>query len=250
MIPAPISATRLQLMVTAISTAAGAGIQITGKENYEAFRDWCRQKGYNPPDFVAKPDLVTTDPWEGLAPLWYWSTRKLNAYADRNDIETITKKINGGKNGLVDRIDYYGRISLVLLGYQPTEADIRRYQSERGLNIDGDVGPKTRAALHKDLLALSGASVQMAAFSASPVTEEKAVVPVAVETQVKRKFNIFGLFGGGGSFGGLGLAAFAGMDWQVVAVLAIVILLTLILGLLLQNSIVSAVGKIRAAVEP
>ncbi|WP_051903848.1 hypothetical protein [Neorhizobium vignae] len=141
------------------------------------------------------------------------------------------------------------RISLVLLGYKPTETDIRRYESERGLDIDGDVGPKTRAALHKDLLALSGASVQMAAFSASAVTEEKAVVPVAVETQVKRKFNIFGLFGGGGSFGGLGLAAFAGMDWQVVAVLAIVILLTLILGLLLQNSIVSALGKIRTAVE-
>ncbi|UIK04990.1 peptidoglycan-binding protein [Neorhizobium galegae] len=227
-----------------------AGIQITGKENYQAFRDWCRQKGFNPPDFVAQPDLVNTDPWEGLVPLWYWSTRNLNAYADRNDIETITKKVNGGKNGLVDRIDYYGRISLVLLGYQPTEADIRRYQSERGLDVDGDVGPKTRAALHKDLLALSGASVQMAAFSAAPVTEEKSVVPVAVETQVKRKFNIFGLFGGGGSFGGLGLAAFAGMDWQVVAVLAIVILATLILGLLLQNSIVSAVGKIRAAVEP
>jgi putative chitinase len=199
-----------------------AGIQITGKSNYAAFRDWCREKGFNPPDFVAQPDLVNTDPWEGLVPLWYWSTRNLNAYADRNDIETITKKINGGKNGLNDRIDYYGRISLVLLGYQPTEADIRRYQSERGLDIDGDVGPKTRASLHKDLVALSGASVQMAAFSASPVTEEKAVVPVAIETQVKRKFNIVGLFGGGGSFGSLGLAALAGMDWQVVAVLAIV----------------------------
>jgi hypothetical protein len=68
--------------------------------------------------------------------------RNLNAYADRNDIETITKKINGGKNGLVNRIEYYGRISLVLLGYQPIEADIRRYQSERGLDVDGDVGPK------------------------------------------------------------------------------------------------------------
>ncbi|WP_051903849.1 glycoside hydrolase family 19 protein [Neorhizobium vignae] len=35
-----------------------AGIQITGKANYEAFRDWCRQKGFNPPDFVAQPDLA------------------------------------------------------------------------------------------------------------------------------------------------------------------------------------------------
>ncbi|MCQ1769094.1 peptidoglycan-binding protein [Neorhizobium galegae] len=133
------------------------------------------------------------------------------------------------------------------LGYQPTEADIRRYQSGRGLNVDGDVGPKTRAALHKDLLACRDLSVPMAAFSSSPVTEEKAVVPVAVETQVKRKFS---LFGGGGSFGSFGLAPLAGMDWQVVAVLATVILLTLILGLLLQNSVVSAIHKIRAEVEP
>jgi putative chitinase len=227
-----------------------AGVQITGKANYAAFRDWCRAKGFNPPDFVAQPDLVNTDPWEGLAPLWYWSTRNLNAYADRNDIETITKKINGGKNGLADRIDYYGRIALVMLGYQPTEADIRRYQSERGLGVDGDVGPRTRAALHEDLLAMSGASVKMAAFSSSPVIEEKAVVPVAVETQVKRRFNIFGLFGGGGSFGGLGIAALAGLDWRVVAVVAGVVLVAAILFLLLQNAVVSAIGKIRAAVEP
>lgn len=59
-------------------------IQITGKANYGAFRDWCRTNGYSPPDFVAKPDLVNSDPWEGLAPLWYWSTRNLNSSALNN----------------------------------------------------------------------------------------------------------------------------------------------------------------------
>ena len=56
-----------------------AGIQITGKANYAAFRDWCRKNKWSAPDFVAKPDLVNTDPWEGLVPLWYWSTRNLMA---------------------------------------------------------------------------------------------------------------------------------------------------------------------------
>lgn len=42
-------------------------------------------------------------------PIWYWTTRGLNKWADQNDIETITRRINGGKNELADRIDYVGR---------------------------------------------------------------------------------------------------------------------------------------------
>jgi putative chitinase len=37
--------------------AGRTGIQVTGKANYAAYRDWCVEKGLNPPDFVAKPDL-------------------------------------------------------------------------------------------------------------------------------------------------------------------------------------------------
>ena len=110
-----------------------------------------------------------------------------NGYADQNDIETITVKINGGKNVLAERIEYYGRISLVMLGYGVTEAEIKRFQVDHGLGDDGDVGPKTRGALHRDLLALSGASMAMAAFASAPVTEEKPVVPQKVEEKVKEK---------------------------------------------------------------
>src|SRR5690606_23137462 len=71
--------------------------QITGKYNYTKFRDWCRAKGLNPPDFVAYPEKLNTDPWEGLGFIWYWETgnptgKSLNRFADTNDIETITKR--------------------------------------------------------------------------------------------------------------------------------------------------------------
>ncbi|QIG72942.1 lysozyme-like protein [Rhizobium phage RHph_N3_2] len=223
-------------------------IQITGKSNYIAFHEWCDEKNLNPPDFIAKPDLVNTDPWEGLAPLWYWDTHHLNRWADQGDIETITKKINGGMNGLADRIDHYARLALVVLGYAPDA--VRQFQTKAGLDADGDVGPKTRAALHTALLALSGSSTKQAAFMAAPVVEEKPVVPVAVEHQVKKKFNLLGwagsAFGGGG---GLGIAALTGFDWRALVVIIGALLIVAIGGLALRHYIIAAIKDIREAVE-
>jgi putative chitinase len=228
--------------------AGRTAVQITGKANYQEFYEWCDGNNLNPPDFVAKPDLVNTDPWEGLAPLWYWDTRHLNRWADQGDIETITKKINGGINGLADRIAHYARLALVVLGYAPDA--IEQFQTKSGLAADGDVGPKTRAALHKALLALSGASTKQAAFMAAPVVEEKPVVPAAVERQVKKKFSLLGwagsAFGGGG---GLGIAALTGFDWRALAIIIGAILVVAIGGLVLRHYIIAAIKDIRAAVE-
>lgn len=131
------------------------GVQITGKSNYRQFRDWCRETfpKLDVPDFVKYPDLVNTDPWEGIAPLWYWSTRKLNKYADQGNNEMISRVINGGYNGLQDRLTRYTRVGLVLLGRAPTA--IKSFQQSVGMKeVDGIDGPKTRAALHKALKAL------------------------------------------------------------------------------------------------
>jgi putative chitinase len=127
-----------------------AGIQITGKSNYQQFTAWCKKRFTNAPDFVKNPDLVNTDPWEGLAALWYWETRELNAQADANDLRQVTRKINGGYNGLDDRYKLYDRSALHLLGYGPNE--ITRFQMDNGLTVDGVSGAKTRAALHRNLL--------------------------------------------------------------------------------------------------
>jgi putative chitinase len=127
-------------------------IQVTGRANYLQFTAWARRFDPKAPDFTATPDALNTDPWEGLSPIWYWETRGLNSYADRNDPEMLTRRINGGLNGYADRLERYTRAALVLLGYGPT--DVRRYQSAAGLAVDGVAGPRTRAALHRDLVAI------------------------------------------------------------------------------------------------
>jgi len=55
-------------------------------------------------DFWANPDLVSTPKYAALTAGFFWSTHKLNAYADSMDYTTMTKRINGGTIGLEDRI--------------------------------------------------------------------------------------------------------------------------------------------------
>nr|WP_272950638.1 hypothetical protein [Sinorhizobium meliloti] len=42
-------------------------MQLTGKDNYRQFRNWCRAPGLDCPDFVNDPDAVNADPRGGLA---------------------------------------------------------------------------------------------------------------------------------------------------------------------------------------
>jgi putative chitinase len=79
-------------------------IQLTGKSNYTQYAD-ARQV-----DVVQTPDLVATEPMLATDVAgWYWDSRALNRYADNDDIRAITKRINGGYNGLKDRQFYLNR---------------------------------------------------------------------------------------------------------------------------------------------
>jgi putative chitinase len=128
--------------------------QITGRHNTGVFRDWCRA-WVDPkcPDFCANPDLMNTDPWEGLGPIWYWDTRALNRFADLGDNDAITRSINGGYNGQMDRLKRYTDIGLRALGYQTTAGGVRKFQIDRKLVADGVAGAKTRAEIHACLKA-------------------------------------------------------------------------------------------------
>jgi putative chitinase len=127
-------------------------IQITGRANYRSFTRWSRVLDPKCPDFTVNPELVNTDPWEGLSPIWFWRTNGLNAMADRGDVRAVTRRINGGYNHLAERIRYTDRLSLVTLGYSP--ANVRGFQRDADLKSDGILGPNTRAALHKALVNL------------------------------------------------------------------------------------------------
>ena len=77
-------------------------IQITGKENYSNFS---KDTGI---DIVTNPDEAFKDLTISLrTAIWFWNKNKLNDYCDRDDIIGMTKRINGGTNGLEDRKKYY-----------------------------------------------------------------------------------------------------------------------------------------------
>ena len=72
-------------------------IQITGRDNYRKFG---RVIGI---DIEARPELAAV-PAIGLQLAFaYWFAKNLNDLADQDDIRGITRKINGGFNGLADR---------------------------------------------------------------------------------------------------------------------------------------------------
>jgi predicted chitinase len=72
-------------------------IQLTGKSNYRKFSQWIGDDVVSQPDFVASKYAV-------YSAVYYWVSNNLNAIADINDIKQVTKIVNGGYNGLDDRI--------------------------------------------------------------------------------------------------------------------------------------------------
>lgn len=91
----------------------GSGpIQLTGRANFRAFTQWANSKGHTSIDFEANPHLVRQDPkWGFLAASWYWVVARpqINVLADRQDLEGVTRAINGGLNGINDRRSRYNR---------------------------------------------------------------------------------------------------------------------------------------------
>ena len=72
-------------------------IQLTGKENYEH----CGSSlGV---DLVGHPDRLLDPKYAALSAGWFWNKKGLNALADTQDYDTMTKRINGGLIGLDDR---------------------------------------------------------------------------------------------------------------------------------------------------
>jgi len=63
----------------------------------------------------ANPELVSTDDRLCVDVAgWYWERRRINAVADRDDLEAVTRAINGGLNGLSDRGRLLSRTKMLL----------------------------------------------------------------------------------------------------------------------------------------
>lgn len=79
-------------------------IQITGRANYCRVRDGLRTYVRDVPDCEASPELLEAPRWAALSAAWYWQTHGCNELADAGDFDAITRRINGGVNGLADRV--------------------------------------------------------------------------------------------------------------------------------------------------
>ena len=89
---------------------AGRGlIQTTGRANYGATRDGLRQFMPDVPDFEAMPQLLEQAEWAALSAAWYWHSRGLNALADVGDFRRICLRVNGGTNGMADRLALWAK---------------------------------------------------------------------------------------------------------------------------------------------
>ena len=83
-------------------------IQLTGKQNYQNFADSIETPVEDVPEYLAT--------FEGAvqSACWFWESNNLNQWADKGDIVTLTKRINGGTIGLEDRIKHYNHALHVL----------------------------------------------------------------------------------------------------------------------------------------
>ena len=86
-------------------------IQLTGRTNYKLFDEYTHQEYdlLHHPERVEQPDLAS------LVAGWFWHRNKLNELAARDQLMKITKKINGGYNGLEARGEHLTRAKAALI---------------------------------------------------------------------------------------------------------------------------------------
>lgn len=88
----------------------GSGlIQLTGRLNAERYGKLCGA------DFIAHPGLMREFPYALWTGCLYWANHDCNKLADKDDFVAITKKINGGTNGLDNRWWWLERVERILL---------------------------------------------------------------------------------------------------------------------------------------
>lgn len=75
-------------------------LQCTGMDNY----DGASQFLYQDARLLKTPNILARGDGAVDSALWFWDLKYLNKMADNDDIVAVTKKINGGTNGLNDRI--------------------------------------------------------------------------------------------------------------------------------------------------
>lgn len=88
-------------------------IQITGKDNYTKLNAWLKSNGYMSEDIISNPALLEYPELAALSAVWFWIVNNIGELAKKDDVVAVTKKINGGTNGLDERkklTDWYKKV--------------------------------------------------------------------------------------------------------------------------------------------
>jgi putative chitinase len=80
-------------------------LHLTGRANYQAYQD----SEYCVGNIMDKPQLLEQPLGAVKSGMWYWWKNGLNKVADKDDVTAVTKKINGGTNGLARRKEYLAK---------------------------------------------------------------------------------------------------------------------------------------------
>jgi len=83
-------------------------IQITGRANYAKCGEALGL------DLISHPELLELPQHAAMSAAWFWKQKGLNDLADRDEFNTITRRINGGLNGLEDRLAIWKKAREVL----------------------------------------------------------------------------------------------------------------------------------------
>ncbi|NOX42628.1 MAG: chitinase [Gammaproteobacteria bacterium] len=87
-------------------------IQLTGRDNYSQYGKYASMDLLK----TGNEQIIASTPKYALdVSLWFWKNKKLNTYADDDNLRAITRRVNGGYNGLTDRQDYLERAKFFLI---------------------------------------------------------------------------------------------------------------------------------------
>ena len=78
-------------------------LQCTGRANYQACGDALGV------DLISEPDLLETPELAAMSAGWFWQSRGINELADTGNIQKVTRRVNGGLNGLAERTAIWER---------------------------------------------------------------------------------------------------------------------------------------------
>ncbi|WP_419736794.1 glycoside hydrolase family 19 protein [Pseudomonas sp. COR18] len=85
-------------------------IQVTGRSNYRQ----CSLALFGDERLLQQPELLEQPQWAAESAAWFWEQQGLNGLADADQFNSITRRINGGLNGLDDRLQLWARARAVL----------------------------------------------------------------------------------------------------------------------------------------